>query len=65
MDLRARTDEIRKILRKTYPEVKTQLFYETPFQPSTHFFRQANLYGAKTQVFDLPACGPVPVAGKD
>jgi endonuclease-3 len=32
MDLRARTDNIRKILRKIYPEVKTQLFYETPFQ---------------------------------
>jgi endonuclease III len=32
MDLRSRTDKIRKILRKIYPEVKTQLFYETPFQ---------------------------------
>jgi endonuclease-3 len=32
MNLRARADKIRKILRNIYPEVKTQLFYETPFQ---------------------------------
>jgi len=29
---RKRTDKIRKILRTTYPEVKTQLDYENPFQ---------------------------------
>ena len=29
---RKRTDKIRKILRTTYPEVKTQLDYRTPFQ---------------------------------
>ena len=29
---RKRTDKIRKILRTTYPEVKTQLDYQTPFQ---------------------------------
>ena len=28
----ARIDKIRKILKKTYPEVKTQLEHETPFQ---------------------------------
>jgi endonuclease-3 len=32
MQLKNRTDRIRKILRQHYPEVKTQLFYETPFQ---------------------------------
>jgi endonuclease-3 len=32
MQLRARTDKIRKILRTIYPEVKTQLFHDTPFQ---------------------------------
>jgi endonuclease-3 len=32
MTLKTRADRIRKILRKLYPEVKTQLFYETPFQ---------------------------------
>ena len=32
MQLRARTDKIRKILRTIYPGVKTQLFYNTPFQ---------------------------------
>ena len=32
MQLKNRTDKIRKILRQHYPEVKTQLFYETPFQ---------------------------------
>jgi endonuclease-3 len=32
MQLRTRTNKIRKILREVYPEVKTQLFYETPFQ---------------------------------
>jgi len=29
---RKRTDKIRKILRTAYPEVKTQLDYQTPFQ---------------------------------
>ena len=29
---RKRTDKIRKILRTTYPEVKTQLEYQNPFQ---------------------------------
>jgi endonuclease-3 len=29
---RKRTDKIRKILRTTYPEVKTQLNFQTPFQ---------------------------------
>ena len=32
MQLKARTDKIRKILRTIYPDVKTQLFYDTPFQ---------------------------------
>ena len=32
MDLRARTDKIRRILKKIYPEVKTQLIHEIPFQ---------------------------------
>jgi len=32
MQLKNRTDKIRKILRQHYPDVKTQLFYETPFQ---------------------------------
>ena len=32
MQLKNRADKIRKILRSIYPEVKTQLFYETPFQ---------------------------------
>jgi len=32
MNLKSRADKIRKILRKKYPGVKTQLFYETPFQ---------------------------------
>jgi endonuclease-3 len=32
MDLKARADKIRKILKTVYPKVKTQLFYETPFQ---------------------------------
>jgi endonuclease-3 len=32
MDPRARADKIRKVLRKIYPYVKTQLNYETPFQ---------------------------------
>src|SRR5210317_211749 len=32
MQLKARTDKIRKILRELYPDVKTQLFYNTPFQ---------------------------------
>jgi len=32
MKLKNRTNRIRKILRRCYPEVKTQLFYETPFQ---------------------------------
>jgi endonuclease-3 len=32
MQLKNRADKIRKILRLIYPEVKPQLFYETPFQ---------------------------------
>ncbi len=32
MRLKTRTDRIRKILKKCYPDAKTQLFYETPFQ---------------------------------
>ena len=32
MQQRTRTDKIRKILRKLYPEVKTPLYHETPFQ---------------------------------
>lgn len=32
MDQRKRTDKIRKILRITYPDVKTQLHHENPFQ---------------------------------
>ena len=32
MHLKTRTDKIRKILRELYPDVKTQLFYNTPFQ---------------------------------
>ncbi len=32
MELKARTDKIRKILRTIYPEVNTALVYETPFQ---------------------------------
>ena len=32
MRLSARTDKIRKILRTIYPDVKTQLFHDTPFQ---------------------------------
>lgn len=32
MQLKARTAKIRKILRTIYPDVKTQLSYETPFQ---------------------------------
>ena len=32
MLLRTRADKIRKILQELYPDVKTQLFYETPFQ---------------------------------
>jgi endonuclease-3 len=32
MDLKRRTDAIRKILRTLYPEVNTALVYETPFQ---------------------------------
>ena len=32
MQLRRRTDKIRKILRTIYPDVKTQLYYNTPFQ---------------------------------
>jgi len=32
MQLKTRTDKIRKILRELYPDVKTQLFYNTPFQ---------------------------------
>ena len=32
MQLKARTDKIRKILRELYPDVKTQLFHDTPFQ---------------------------------
>ena len=29
---KARTANIRKILKRTYPEVKTQLSYKTPFE---------------------------------
>jgi endonuclease-3 len=32
MQLKSRADKIRKILRKIYPEVQTQLFHENPFQ---------------------------------
>lgn len=32
LQLRKRTDKIRKILRGLYPEVKTPLFHNTPFQ---------------------------------
>jgi len=32
MELRTRTDKIRQILRKLYPEAKTPLYHETPFQ---------------------------------
>jgi endonuclease-3 len=32
MQLKARADKIRKILREIYPEVKTQLFHQNPFQ---------------------------------
>ena len=32
MELKKRTDNIRKILRTIYPDVKTPLNYETPFQ---------------------------------
>jgi endonuclease-3 len=32
MQLKNRADKICKILRSIYPEVKTQLFYDTPFQ---------------------------------
>ena len=32
MQLKTRTDKIRKILRGLYPDVKTQLYYTTPFQ---------------------------------
>ena len=32
MRLSARNDKIRKILRTIYPDVKTQLFHDTPFQ---------------------------------
>jgi endonuclease-3 len=32
MQLRTRADKIRKMLQELYPDVKTQLFYETPFQ---------------------------------
>ena len=32
MQLKTRTDRIRKILKECYPDIKTQLFYETPFQ---------------------------------
>ncbi len=32
MELNARTDKIRKILRTIYPEANTALVYETPFQ---------------------------------
>jgi endonuclease-3 len=31
MQLKPRTDKIRKILRELYPDVKTQLYYNTPF----------------------------------
>ncbi len=32
MKLKAHADKIRKILREIYPEVKTQLFHQNPFQ---------------------------------
>ena len=32
MELKKRTEKIRKILRSIYPDVKTPLNYETPFQ---------------------------------
>ena len=32
MQLKPRADKIRKILREIYPEVKTQLFHQNPFQ---------------------------------
>ena len=32
MELKKRTDKIRKILRSLYPDVKTPLYHETPFQ---------------------------------
>jgi endonuclease-3 len=32
MQLKTRTGKIRKILRELYPDVKTQLFHDTPFQ---------------------------------
>jgi len=32
MQLKSRTDKIRKILRKIYPEVRTELFHENPFE---------------------------------
>lgn len=32
MQLKARADKIRKILQDLYPEVKTQLFHQNPFQ---------------------------------
>jgi endonuclease-3 len=32
MELRTRTDKIRQILRRLYPEAKTPLYHETPFQ---------------------------------
>ena len=32
MQLKTRTDKIRKNLRELYPDVKTQLFHDTPFQ---------------------------------
>ncbi len=32
MQLKTRTDKIRKLLREIYPEVKTQLFHQNPFE---------------------------------
>ena len=32
MSLKLRADKIRKILRQIYPEVKTQLLHQNPFQ---------------------------------
>ena len=32
MPLKARADKIRRILKKIYPEVKTQLFHQNPFE---------------------------------
>ena len=32
MELRTRTDKIRQILRRLYPETKTPLYHKTPFQ---------------------------------